>query len=453
MVEPRRLTCATRAIKNARYLQSVAPNVIPETEPTSGFGSIIPLGVLAEIHNPDNPHIDDQLATRLSAVRFPTIRASATGPLFKGTLVFVRIDFTDASTNRVFSLSPPDFQTAIDYATLAAVPISQYASQFGVNKVDVSNQTVPFQIELVSNAYNDGMVRNWVNSIASQLPGSVCLVIPSPLGVINLGCAAASGCGGYHQKANVPYIFVNVLTNDRLAISDPPFAYAGLLSHEIAEMVVDPNGDFSNPEVCDPCGPNCASTYLSYFDGNSTYITTSQQFPPDFQYTFYINAIMRPGTAPCPASAPASACSYSPIETGRAALGTFPAIVSVGGFFSPDDNYRHAIVATKDGKVTEVFFNPQRGQGQAVLGTFPGIVGVGGFFSADDDCRHAMVAGADGKLIDLYFNPLQDVRQLVVATVPDVVAVAGFHSVDDGFRHAIVGTKDGNVSEVFFNPG
>ena len=60
-------------------------------------------------------------------------------------------------------------------------------------------------------------------------------------------------------------------------------------------------------------------------------------------------------------------------------LGTFPGVVSVGGFFSSDDNYRRAIVATNDGAVTEVFFNPQQGQGQAILGTFPGVVGVGGF--------------------------------------------------------------------------
>jgi hypothetical protein len=80
-------------------------------------------------------------------------------------------------------------------------------------------------------------------------------------------------------------------------------------------------------------------------------------------------------------------------------------------------------------------------------------VGVGGFFSPDDDCRHAIVAGADGKLTDLYFNPRQGSRQPVVATVADVVAVAGFYSTDDGFRHAIVGTREGGVIEVFFNPG
>jgi hypothetical protein len=39
----------------------------------------------------------------------------------------------------------------------------------------------------------------------------------------------------------------------------------------------------------------------------------------------------------------------------------------VGGFFSSDDNYRHAIVALGDGSVHEVFYNPQTGLGETVL--------------------------------------------------------------------------------------
>jgi hypothetical protein len=40
---------------------------------------------------------------------------------------------------------------------------------------------------------------------------------------------------------------------------------------------------------------------------------------------------------------------------------------SVDGFFSSDDNYRHAIVATNDGNVREIFYNPQTGLGETVL--------------------------------------------------------------------------------------
>lgn len=48
-------TCATRAIKNARYLQKVAPDIMPEIEPAEGFGSVISLQLLAQLHGPDGP--------------------------------------------------------------------------------------------------------------------------------------------------------------------------------------------------------------------------------------------------------------------------------------------------------------------------------------------------------------------------------------------------------------
>jgi subtilase family serine protease len=138
-----------------------------------------------------------------------------------------------------------------------------------------------------------------------------------------------------------------------------------------------------------------------------------------------------------------------PIAMGQATLGTFPGVVSVGGFFSSDDNYRHAIVATNDGTVTEAFFNPQQGQGQAVLGTFPGVVSVGGFFSSDDNYRHAIVATNDGTMTEAFFNPQQGQGQAVLGTFPGIVAVAGFYSPDDRFRHVIVATNDGQITEVF----
>jgi hypothetical protein len=57
---------------------------------------------------------------------------------------------------------------------------------------------------------------------------------------------------GYHHFANVPYIF-SYAYGQNLTVSDTGHAYAYPLSHEIAEMIVDPAADYSNPEVCDPC--------------------------------------------------------------------------------------------------------------------------------------------------------------------------------------------------------
>lgn len=98
---------------------------------------------------------------------------------------------------------------------------------------------------------------------------------------------------------------------------------------------------------------------------------------------------------------------------GRAVLANFnplvSSIVGIGGFFSSDDNFRHAIVGTGDGNVTEIFYNPWVGQGQVVLANFDpaisSVVGVAGFFSADDNFRHVVVATSDGKIHEILFSP------------------------------------------------
>ncbi len=53
----------------------------------------------------------------------------------------------------------------------------------------------------------------------------------------------------------------------------------------MAEMTVDPRADNSNPEVCDPCGPNCQSTVVDFFRIDGSYLG-SQQWPTQPPYSF-----------------------------------------------------------------------------------------------------------------------------------------------------------------------
>jgi hypothetical protein len=39
--------CATRALKNARHIRAVAPQVFPAVEPLDGFGSVLPFDELS----------------------------------------------------------------------------------------------------------------------------------------------------------------------------------------------------------------------------------------------------------------------------------------------------------------------------------------------------------------------------------------------------------------------
>jgi hypothetical protein len=307
---------ATRALKNAKYLQHVAPHIMPPVEPPGGFGTVIAMPVLAQLHRPESRAVlmrNPRLARLLKGLELPASGNTAVDPLFSGLLFFAQIQFTiQDQNNAVLSVSAADVQTAIQYATLASVPISEYAAQYGPNSIGIAQNAITFSTVLPSATYNDAQLQGWVNQIVSQnnLPQSCCVVVLSPTSLINTSGDWTQGIGGYHGLASVPYIFGNVF-GQNLTVQDANNVYAQILSHEIAEMVVDPLVDNRNPEVCDPCGPNCQAVYLDFFDNIGAYIQTVQNFPPPFLYNFFINAIAQPSAVTqCPA--PGSACAYAP---------------------------------------------------------------------------------------------------------------------------------------------
>jgi hypothetical protein len=71
----------------------------------------------------------------------------------------------------------------------------------------------------------------------------------------------------------------------------------------MAEMVVDPNVDGANPEVCDPCDINCGNLTQVYFDASDHYPGANQASSPSgFNFSYYICAVVQPGGAStCPA--------------------------------------------------------------------------------------------------------------------------------------------------------
>jgi hypothetical protein len=236
--------------------------------------------------------------------------SAAKAPLFQGTLVFVQMAFQTPSGT--LSLGASDLNVAVSFSRQAVLPISRYASQYGPNGLTVSASLVPFAANLPAGSYNDQMLQGWVNTLVGQggLPANPCVVILNPPGAVNLDADPRKGVGGYHSLARVPYIFVDVMGRG-LIVQDSANVFALALSHEIAEMVVDPRADLSNPEVCDPCGPNCQTVWIDYFDDRGAYLGTTQSFPPPFGYAFLINGIVRPSAATmCPA--PGTACNYAP---------------------------------------------------------------------------------------------------------------------------------------------
>src|SRR5258707_1624610 len=196
----------TRAVKNAKYLEKVAPHILAAGEPGEGPRGMVPAHVLGQIHRlrHDAPELRGYpaLAEFLRTSPIPGPGRAPRGALFSGTIHFVKVTFRTPGGNLVFS--DADMAMMVQYAQHAIVPISQAAAQYGPNTVSVSGTVLTYTATLTGTSYTDADLQGWVNDIVSSnsLPSNTCIGIASPQGLTanNVG-----GNAGYHFKANVPY--------------------------------------------------------------------------------------------------------------------------------------------------------------------------------------------------------------------------------------------------------
>jgi hypothetical protein len=301
--------CSTRLVKNARFLRSPEIGFFPEVEPPEGFQSLVPASVLSRLERIPMEEITiEGLAQALEKKRPPSAQAELATPLFSGTLRFVQTTFASSGNN--FAVPEADVEVAMKYAGFAVIPISEYCSQYGPNSLSVAPATIPFNAPVTNASYNDSILSGWVDQLAKaiRLGPDSCLVFLNPQGVVNTDADATQGVLGYHSMSSsgVPYAFVNVMGTG-LTVDDRQEVYALALSHEVAEMTVDPKANGSNPEVCDECAGNCSVDYRNYFDSNGAWLGGSAA--PG--YSFFTDGIATPETvAQCPA--PAASCTYPP---------------------------------------------------------------------------------------------------------------------------------------------
>jgi hypothetical protein len=228
-----------------------------------------------------------------------------------GTVHVVAVTFKNTGGADA-GVDPLDVDTALTYLTLAAPQVSAYCSQYGVPAISVDATLLPFVADLGgSSTYTDAQLQGWVNQIVQEQgfgPDDALVFFNPPSGVENSDAPVSLGVLGYHGAAPNPYSFINVLGSG-FTVDDQADVYAVALSHEIAEMTVDPAADNSKPEVCDPCAGNCNVDYRNYFDANSNWIQGSPA--PTAGYAFFVEGIATPATVgSCPA--PYSGCIYSP---------------------------------------------------------------------------------------------------------------------------------------------
>ncbi|HET6993442.1 MAG TPA: hypothetical protein VFI06_00610 [Chitinophagaceae bacterium] len=292
--------CITRPLKNLERLQKIAPHLFTE-HGKQDFTTLVSYDLLKILHTEEGKKrikAEPRLSDILKSISVLGAGLFTYGPLFSGTIYIVQPRFTIYyDGNLPLYVGDDDMATILNYATNAVQPISTFAGQYGKNKISVHPQVLEYPIPLDSAYHTSVDVTHWVSGVKSMynLPQeNSCVAFIIPQGIRDINLPPARGFG-YHAKAEIPFMYVTV-EGENFTIEDRDNHYAECLSHEIAELVVDPNADYENPEVCDPCASNCNNEYLVFFDQNLNYIKTALTYgtPRDFPYYFFIAAVVQP---------------------------------------------------------------------------------------------------------------------------------------------------------------
>jgi len=133
-------------------------------------------------------------------------------------------------------------------------------------------------------------------------------------------------------------------------------------------------------------------------------------------------------------------------------------LVTIAGFFTPDDNYHHAIVGTNDGKPHELYYNlgesPNRNDMRYQISSFDPKKGMASFYSPVDNLRHVVIVDRMGNPVDITWNahhPPNGIGITIPPTDSQVASISGFLSDDanPNTRHIIVARNDtGQVYDI-----
>ena len=129
-----------------------------------------------------------------------------------------------------------------------------------------------------------------------------------------------------------------------------------------------------------------------------------------------------------------------------------PQVRAVAGFTSPD-GYQHAIAATYDGALTEMYWQGPGQVGSGFLTRFSSqIVGLAGYTSADG-YQQVIVATDDGTITEVYWQGPNPPSQGALSHFDSrILAIAGY-SAGDGCQHVIVAANDGDLTELWWLTG
>ncbi len=464
--------CGTRPMKILKHLKSRVPASIPR----SSLRALakLPPKTLAHLHDMPDIHSvvpNAELANWLAAHPIPTTKGIVTDALFQGTLFFVRVIFNRSEKPPV-SVSAADVQVALNYATLAAVPMQRYASQYGVNRFTVSPNILTVNFTVHGNTFDDDRLQLLVDLIVqnNHLSNGCVIILHDVTAPDSPQNTDATGSIlGYHSISNLfqPYCYCKVF-GQNLNIADKGNRYAQTLSHEIAEMLVDPKANLSNPEVCDACAGNCKNSQFDLFDGAGNFIGGTSKLSTAPPFAFFINSFIKPEfldpDSECAVenADKQAVCIYPPppLWNGPGTLTTVGDIVSIAGHFSTGDQRHLVVVGTKQGGLHEIFWKPAQGgiEGQddvpIALG-FNNIAAVGSLYNSDQQRHLVFVGKKNGNLEEIFWQPdtvgIEGHDELPVGFGANrIAAVAGLYDIHQHRHFVFVGTTLGKVHEVFW---
>jgi hypothetical protein len=418
--------------------------------------------------------MDTGLANWLAAHPIPAPRVGAGHPLFNGTLVFVQVTY-NRPNQPPFAMNAADIQTAVAYAARAVVPIQRYATQYGTNAVAVSPTMLTFTANLKGNTFSDNDVQGFVDDIAAAngLTRSCVVILHDSItagGPVNSDASDAKKVDGYHSRTDNgnPYCFCRV-HGTSLTVADRNDRYAGLLSHEIAEMVVDPHGHVENPEVCDACFFNCENPRFDLFDRDNAFLGgTDNPATTPVPFTYFIDSLIKPEfydpdtECATKGSDLAAVCVYPPPPTwsGPGQLTTVGGLVSVSGHFASADQHDIVLAGTTAGTVREIFWKSDtvgvEGEDNLPVPFGQGsIVSVASLYNNDNQRHVAVVGTTAGRVHEIFWKSdtvgVEGHDDLPVDFAPNsIVAVSGLYASDQQRHLVVVGTTAGKVHEIFW---
>src|SRR5207244_2969033 len=113
-------------------------------------------------------------------------------------------------------------------------------------------------------------------------------------------------------------------------------------------------------------------------------------------------------------------------------------MVTIAGFFTPDDKSHHAVVGTSDGKLHELYYklgeSPSKADLPSDISGFQARCGMASFYSPYDYLRHVVIIDRMGKLEDITWRSALHPENHTI-TIPlsanQIASISGFVSHDE----------------------